>query len=358
MFRQVYGGAAAHCRTPRAPWSFPSIRRYYAVEEAKIKDRAIWNYRSVYGASLCTVRWRMPWGASRKCGAAKQVQKRVGVQQIRNFGIVAHVDSGKTTLSERILYYAAPDRVRALGDVHDGNTQMDFLAIERERGITVQSAAARFPWRVLNDGDGNAGEMKEKVRHAELNLIDTPGHVDFSAEVVHSLRVLDGAVCVVDAPSGVQAQTRAVWRLAAQFGLPTIAYLNKMDRSGASFSGCVSALETLHPTVTVVPLQVPIYAKLGTSDISLVHRDLLPSADGHGTDTVFVGCVDIVRGIAHVWHETGDGTEWSMLRLAQEWPVRSHGDQVGHYSRNGQVAARSLADIPVASGALSSCAVG
>ena len=136
----------------------------------------------------------------------------------RNFGIVAHVDSGKTTVSERMLYYAAPDRVTSLGDVHHGNTQMDFMAVERERGITVQSAAACFEWpridalnqpprAIASESDGSNSSGSDRVR---LNLVDTPGHVDFSAEVLQSLRVLDGCVVALDGAAGVQAQTRSV----------------------------------------------------------------------------------------------------------------------------------------------------
>lgn len=134
---------------------------------------------------------------------------------IRNIGIFAHVDHGKTTVTERMLHYAG--KIRRMGSVDAGNTTMDFLPQERERGITINSAAISFEWK-----------------KTMFNLIDTPGHVDFTFETQRSLRVLDGGILVLDAVSGVQSQTMTVWRQANHFSTPRFAFINKMDRDGAS----------------------------------------------------------------------------------------------------------------------------
>ena len=134
------------------------------------------------------------------------------LSNVRNIGIVAHIDAGKTTTTERILFYTG--KIHKHGDVHDGNTTTDFMIQERERGITIQSAAISCEW------DGHA-----------INIIDTPGHVDFTMEVERSLRVLDGAVCVFCAVGGVQPQSETVWRQADRYNVPRLAFVNKMDRS-------------------------------------------------------------------------------------------------------------------------------
>ncbi len=157
--------------------------------------------------------------------------------RLRNFGIVAHIDAGKTTVSERILFYTGVER--RMGEVHDGNTALDWMEEERERGITITAATTQCPWR----------------DHV-LQLIDTPGHVDFSAEVNRSLRVLDGAVVVLCAVAGVQAQTETVLRQAARYELPWLSFVNKMDRPGADFESAVRSLrERLQ--APVVPVQIP-----------------------------------------------------------------------------------------------------
>jgi len=148
-------------------------------------------------------------------GAAATAAEELDHELVRNIGVLAHVDAGKTTTTERMLYYAG--KVRALGNVDSGDTTTDFLKQERERGITIASAAITFAW------DGH-----------RINLVDTPGHIDFTVEVERSLRVLDGAVVVVDAVSGVQAQTRTVWKQCETYGVPRIVFVNKMDRIGAS----------------------------------------------------------------------------------------------------------------------------
>ncbi|CAL4061113.1 unnamed protein product, partial [Meganyctiphanes norvegica] len=141
------------------------------------------------------------------------------IEKIRNIGIMAHIDAGKTTTTERMLFYSG--LTRTVGEVHDGDTVMDYMEQERQRGITITSAAITFPWRSYR-----------------LNLVDTPGHVDFTMEVERSLRVLDGAVAVFDASAGVEAQSLTVWQQAERYNVPRIAYLNKMDKTTANFAMC------------------------------------------------------------------------------------------------------------------------
>ncbi len=143
--------------------------------------------------------------------------REVELEKIRNIGIMAHIDAGKTTTTERILYYTG--KVYRIGEVDEGSATMDWMIQEQERGITITSAATTFSWRDF-----------------VINLIDTPGHVDFTAEVERCLRVLDGAIAVFDAVAGVEPQSETVWRQADDYLIPRIAYLNKMDRVGADFS--------------------------------------------------------------------------------------------------------------------------
>ncbi|KAJ2332246.1 Ribosome-releasing factor 2, mitochondrial, partial [Coemansia sp. RSA 2681] len=159
------------------------------------------------------------------------------LSRVRNIGIIAHIDAGKTTTTERMLHYAG--FTRTIGDVDDGDTIMDYLPAERERGITIQSAAITFGWR-----------------DHELHLIDTPGHVDFTVEVERAMRVLDGAVTIVDAVSGVQAQTKTVWAQAAGYQIPRIIFVNKMDRDGANWRKSIRDIEaklSARPLVLMVP---------------------------------------------------------------------------------------------------------
>ncbi|KAJ2698154.1 Ribosome-releasing factor 2, mitochondrial [Coemansia sp. IMI 203386] len=159
------------------------------------------------------------------------------LQNVRNLGIIAHIDAGKTTTTERMLHYAG--FTRSIGSVDDGDTVMDYLPAERERGITIQSAAITFGWR----------------SHL-LHLIDTPGHVDFTVEVERAMRVLDGAVAIVDAVAGVQAQTKTVWAQAARYNIPRVVFVNKMDRDGANWRKCVEEVNDklgAKPLVLVVP---------------------------------------------------------------------------------------------------------
>ena len=174
------------------------------------------------------------------------------IRRIRNIGVIAHIDAGKTTTSERFLFYSG--RIRAIGNVDDGTTELDYLDEERERGITIVSAATTFNWR-----------------NCRVNLIDTPGHMDFTVEVERSLRVLDGAVAVIDGVAGVQAQTETVWRQASKYKIPRVAFVNKMDREGASLD---HVLSTIKAKLSAVPLtlQFPI-----------------------GEGRAFSGVVDVVR---------------------------------------------------------------
>ncbi|ETN83148.1 GTP-binding domain protein [Necator americanus] len=157
--------------------------------------------------------------------------------EVRNIGIVAHIDAGKTTVTERMLYLAGV--IRNMGDVDSGNTVTDFLDMERERGITIQLAAITFPWK----------------KH-RINLIDTPGHVDFTVEVERCTRVLDGIITVLDGSSGVQAQTLTVWRQAAKFRLPSSFFINKLDKKEANFERSVDSVEQklgIKALVTTLP---------------------------------------------------------------------------------------------------------
>ncbi|XP_019785391.1 ribosome-releasing factor 2, mitochondrial isoform X2 [Tursiops truncatus] len=185
------------------------------------------------------------------------------IAKIRNIGIMAHIDAGKTTTTERILYYSG--YTRSLGDVDDGDTVTDFMAQERERGITIQSAAVTFDWKGYR-----------------INLIDTPGHVDFTLEVERCLRVLDGAVAVFDASAGVEAQTLTVWRQADKHKIPRICFLNKMDKIGASFN---YAVESIREKLKAKPLllQLPI-----------------------GEGKTFKGVVDVVSKEKLLWNPNSD----------------------------------------------------
>lgn len=185
----------------------------------------------------------------------------------RNIGIMAHIDAGKTTLTERILYYTG--RTYKLGEVHDGAAVMDWMPQEQERGITITSAATTCEWHDY-----------------WINIIDTPGHVDFTVEVERSLRVLDGAVAVFDGVAGVEPQTETVWRQADRYGVPRICFVNKLDRVGADFLAAVDSIED-RLGVTPLIMQIPI-----------------------GEETGFIGVVDLVEMVAHVW-QGEDGRSWT-----------------------------------------------
>jgi elongation factor G len=170
----------------------------------------------------------------------------------RNIGIAAHIDAGKTTTTERILFYAG--RIHRIGEVHDGSAVMDHMAQEQERGITITSAATTCEWGLEPNADGS------RVPTHRINIIDTPGHVDFTVEVERSLRVLDGVVAVFCAVGGVQPQSETVWRQANRYGVPRIAYVNKMDRDGANFYEVFDQIKE-RLGARAVALQVPIGAE-------------------------------------------------------------------------------------------------
>ncbi|MEO1016046.1 MAG: elongation factor G [Pseudomonadota bacterium] len=174
------------------------------------------------------------------------------LERYRNFGIMAHIDAGKTTTTERILYYTG--KSHKIGEVHDGAATMDWMEQEQERGITITSAATTTFWERTEDGES---AQTEKHR---FNIIDTPGHVDFTIEVERSLAVLDGAVCVLDANAGVEPQTETVWRQADRYHVPRIVFVNKMDKIGADFFNCVKMIKE-RTGATPMPIQIPIGAE-------------------------------------------------------------------------------------------------
>src|SRR5438477_10858520 len=189
--------------------------------------------------------------------------------KFRNIGIAAHIDAGKTTVSERILFYTG--KTHKIGEVHEGTAVMDHLQEEQERGITITSAATTCPWFL--HGPGNKRLTDDNYT---INLIDTPGHVDFTVEVERSLRVLDGAVAVFDGREGVEAQSETVWRQATKYHVPRLCFINKMDRIGAEFERVFEEItERLesHP----IPVQIPI------------------GAGPEGTMGEFQGLIDLIR---------------------------------------------------------------
>ena len=194
---------------------------------------------------------------------------------VRNIGIVAHIDAGKTTTTERILFYTG--KIHKHGDVHDGNTTTDFMVQERERGITIQSAAISCEWKGV-----------------AINIIDTPGHVDFTMEVERSLRVLDGVVCVFCAVGGVQPQSETVWRQADRYGVPRLAFVNKMDRMGADFLRVVEEMRS-KLKAPACPIELP----LGAADS-------------------FKGVVDLIRMKSIVYDEASDGKTFTESEVADD----------------------------------------
>jgi elongation factor G len=173
--------------------------------------------------------------------AVRQLERSTRLERLRNIGIMAHIDAGKTTTTERILFYAG--RLHRMGEVHEGAATMDWMVQEKERGITITSAATTYHWR-----------------DHMVNLIDTPGHVDFTVEVERSLRVLDGAIAIFDAVAGVEPQSETVWRQADRYGVPRIAFINKMDRMGADFYAAVDSIRQ-RLGARAVPVQLPIGAE-------------------------------------------------------------------------------------------------
>ena len=196
--------------------------------------------------------------------ALKMQERPVAIDKVRNIGIMAHIDAGKTTTTERILFYAG--RIHKMGEVHEGAATMDWMVQEKERGITITSAATTANWR----------------DHA-INIIDTPGHVDFTVEVERSLRVLDGAVAVFDAVAGVEPQSQTVWRQADRYGVPRIAFINKMDRIGADFYTSLGSIRS-RLGARAVPIQLPIGSEAGFKGyVDLLSREAVLYTDDLGT---------------------------------------------------------------------------
>jgi elongation factor G len=210
------------------------------------------------------------------------------LERYRNFGIMAHIDAGKTTATERILYYTG--RSHKIGEVHDGNATMDWMEQEQERGITITSAATTCFWFRTDDGSTPSGEYTGDAEDAKFrfNIIDTPGHVDFTIEVERSLAVLDGAVCVLDANAGVEPQTETVWRQADRYSVPRIVFVNKMDKIGADFFNCVDMIRDRTGAIPA-PVQFPI-----------------------GAESDFEGIVDLVEMKEWVWNSEDLGASWTV----------------------------------------------
>ncbi len=205
------------------------------------------------------------------------------LERYRNFGIMAHIDAGKTTCTERILYYTG--KSHNIGEVHDGAATMDWMEQEQERGITITSAATTTFWDRTEDGS-----TFENSRH-RLNIIDTPGHVDFTIEVERSLAVLDGAVCVLDANAGVEPQTETVWRQADRYRVPRIVFVNKMDKIGADFFNCVNMISE-RTGARPMPVQLPI-----------------------GSEGDFAGIIDLVTMKEWVWTGEDLGATWELREI-------------------------------------------
>ena len=206
--------------------------------------------------------------------------RQTKLDETRNIGIMAHIDAGKTTSTERILFYTGV--TYKIGEVDEGTATMDWMEQERERGITITSAATTTSWKRFG-------------KDYCINIIDTPGHVDFTVEVERSLRVLDGAVAIFDAVAGVQPQSETVWRQADKYRVPRLAFVNKMDRVGADFDHCIRSMRQrlgAHP----VPLQFPL-----------------------GKEDTFIGCIDFIEQKAIVWKEETLGAKYELLELEKLW---------------------------------------
>lgn len=255
-----------------------------------------WQSSSKYGQIICTRRTLSSTGQ-------KLADSGIELEKTRNIGIIAHIDAGKTTTTERMLYYSG--FTRRIGDVDDGSTVTDFLPAERARGITIQSAAITFHWPPLaGEGVSSGGPSLAELEAQNLprsrashtvNLIDTPGHADFTFEVLRSLRILDGAVCILDGVAGVEAQTEKVWHQASVYNIPRIVYVNKLDRDGAAFGRTVREVGSRLQGWPAV-CQIPWFE------------------DGNGR---FTGIGDAVSLQGLLWKEGGDGKSVSVFDLTE-----------------------------------------
>ena len=208
--------------------------------------------------------------------------RKTPIERYRNIGISAHIDAGKTTTTERVLFYTGVNH--KIGEVHDGAATMDWMEQEQERGITITSAATTCFWK------GMAGNYQEH----RINIIDTPGHVDFTIEVERSMRVLDGACMVYCAVGGVQPQSETVWRQANKYKVPRLAFVNKMDRTGANFFKVHDQMRA-RLKANPIPLQVPI-----------------------GAEENFKGLVDLVKMKAIIWSEEDKGVTFTYSEIPAE----------------------------------------
>jgi elongation factor G len=219
------------------------------------------------------------------------VPRTTPIERYRNIGIMAHIDAGKTTTTERVLFYTGVSH--KIGEVHDGNATMDWMEQEQERGITITSAATTCFW----------SGMDQQFPEHRINIIDTPGHVDFTIEVERSLRVLDGTVAVFCAVGGVQPQSETVWRQATRYGVPRVCFVNKMDRTGADFDRVVEQIKD-RLGARPVPIQVPI-----------------------GAEEDFEGIVDLIRMKAIYWDSDNMGTTYESRAIPEELQAKAESDR-------------------------------
>jgi elongation factor G len=223
-----------------------------------------------------------------RMAAATDTKRTVDLSMYRNIGIMAHIDAGKTTTTERILFYTG--KTYKIGEVHEGGATMDWMEQEQERGITITSAATTCYWDSAENGCGATVKPGEH----RINIIDTPGHVDFTLEVERSLRVLDGAVAVFDGVAGVEPQSETVWRQADKYNVPRMCFLNKMDRIGANFYFCVDTIIELLGASPAV-LQLPI-----------------------GSESDFAGVIDLVQMKAIVWNDESLGAKFEVTDIPED----------------------------------------
>src|SRR5689334_3985198 len=210
------------------------------------------------------------------------------LEHYRNIGIMAHIDAGKTTTTERILFYTG--KSHKIGEVHDGAATMDWMEQEQERGITITSAATTCFWR-RHGSSAETGTGPE----FRINIIDTPGHVDFTVEVERSLRVLDGAVALLDSVAGVEPQTETVWRQADRYNVPRLIFANKMDRVGANFDRCLAMIRD-RLTKKAFPIQLPV-----------------------GSGEMFTGHIDVLRRVEVVFDEETLGKTFTELPVPEQY---------------------------------------
>ena len=227
------------------------------------------------------------------------MSRQYPLERYRNFGIMAHIDAGKTTTTERVLYYTG--RSHKIGEVHDGAATMDWMEQEQERGITITSAATTCFWFRTEDGSTPSGEYGDDPEEAKFrfNIIDTPGHVDFTIEVERSLAVLDGAVCVLDANAGVEPQTETVWRQADRYQVPRIVFVNKMDKIGADFYNCVHMIKD-RTGAQPLPIHMPI-----------------------GAESEFAGLVNLITMQEWVWDNEELGATWQLRDVRPEFKEKA-----------------------------------